>query len=63
MPPFCKLSECILPNTLYRKKLVIVGCGAAATLLLAELAETLDSPLEIYLKRCCKAYGGLYHQA
>jgi uncharacterized NAD(P)/FAD-binding protein YdhS len=29
--------------------LVIVGCGAAATLLLAELAETLDSPLEIYL--------------
>ncbi|MDR7090041.1 FAD/NAD(P)-binding protein [Cellvibrio fibrivorans] len=38
-----------MPNTLYRKKLVIVGCGAAATLLLAELAETLDSPLEIYL--------------
>jgi uncharacterized NAD(P)/FAD-binding protein YdhS len=29
--------------------LVIVGCGAAATLLLAELAETIHSPLDIYL--------------
>jgi len=29
--------------------LVIVGCGAAATLLLAALAETINSPLDIYL--------------
>lgn len=29
--------------------MVIVGCGAAATLLLAELAATINSPLDIYL--------------
>jgi uncharacterized NAD(P)/FAD-binding protein YdhS len=29
--------------------LVIVGCGAAATLLLAELAETVNFPLDIYI--------------
>lgn len=29
--------------------MVIIGCGAAATLLLAELAATLNSPLDIYL--------------
>jgi len=38
-----------LPNTLHGKKLVIVGCGAAATLLLAELATTIHAPLDIYL--------------
>lgn len=29
--------------------MVIVGCGAAATLLLASLSETINSPLDIYL--------------
>lgn len=38
-----------MPNTLHRKTLVVVGCGAAAVLLLAELAQTNDHPLDIYL--------------
>jgi uncharacterized NAD(P)/FAD-binding protein YdhS len=38
-----------LPEFLKRKKLVIVGCGAAATLLLAALSESIQIPLDIYL--------------
>ncbi|HSC69151.1 MAG TPA: FAD/NAD(P)-binding protein, partial [Cellvibrio sp.] len=38
-----------MPNTLHRKKLVIVGCGAAATLLLADLSSRIQFPLDIYI--------------
>ena len=36
-----------MQNTLHRKKLVIVGCGAAATLLLAELSINTVGPFDI----------------
>ena len=38
-----------MPNIPHKKKVVVVGCGAAAILLLAALSENSQAPMDIYL--------------